>query len=177
MSKDREDISKTQNIKKEDKKSYQNSKIIEMEEKILSLEEEIKEKDEKNIRLLAEIQNINKQNEIEQIQNIKKGKKILAMNIVTFLSTLNIAFAYTPKTEDENVNNFVQTLKKSYEKLQEELKKCGVELIVPSVGDDFNSLFMEALNPCDEEHPKVKNIASIGIKIDNQLVQPAKVML
>lgn len=142
-----------------------------------NLTNKIKSLEDKNLRLSAEIQNLHRQHELEQLQYLKKGKRIVTMNIVSFLSTLNIAFTYLPETADEKVLSFIGTLKNSYEKLQEELNKCGVELIIPNIGDVFDSSTMNSLTPAINDDHIVKNIASIGMRVDGQVVQPASVIL
>lgn len=174
------DQTKKQSVKKQPKQSRKELKEIEkLREENELLRNELLEKDDKNLRLLAEIQNLQKQHEIDLTQGRKSGKKAVSETILSFLNTLNISFAFVPETADEKTLNFVETLKKSYEKLIADLQNMNIEVIVPQVGDVFNAEFMASLNdnPSGDEEPTVKAVANIGLKVDDQLVSPANVML
>jgi molecular chaperone GrpE len=141
-------------------------------------EKEIKETQDKLMRLGADMQNLIKQNELEIAQAKKSAKKHLVLSLLTFLNTLHLAFSFTPTTEDEKVHKFIQTLETSFNQVIQDLKVQSIEVLVPEIGQDFDPQFMTALNPHDsEEHPKVKNIVGLGLKVDGQLMQAASVML
>ena len=59
-----------------------------------------------------------------------------------------------------------------------DLQMQSIEVLIPQVGDDFNPEFMQALNSPEEvSDAKVQNIVSLGLRIDNQIIQPTMVMI
>jgi molecular chaperone GrpE (heat shock protein) len=131
-------------------------------------------------RYAAEIQNQAKQFEFDLATAKKSAKKSIITLVLSFLNTLNLAFAYTPQTDDATVQKFVNTLKFSFDQMISDFKVSGVEIVIPQIGEDFNGETMSLLNSdavTDDSHPQVKQIISLGLKIDGQLVQPAAVMV
>lgn len=131
-------------------------------------------------RYAAEIQNQAKQFELDLATAKKSAKKSIITLVLSFLNTLNLAFAYTPQTDDGTVQKFVNTLKFSFDQMISDFKVSGVEIVIPQIGENFNGETMTLLNSdavTDDSHPQVKQIISLGLKIDGQLVQPAAVMV
>jgi molecular chaperone GrpE (heat shock protein) len=93
------------------------------------------------------------------------------------LNTLQLAFAYAPQTDDEKVSKFLDTLKLSFEQVISELRNQQIEILIPHIGQKVDVEWMNLLTPSDEEHPSVKQVVGLGLKIDSQLVQPASVMV
>lgn len=152
--------------------------IAHLKSQINSQSLEIDDWKNKALRISADLQNFQKQTEIDQLQTKKITKKITIQNILPFLNTLNISFSYTPKTEDQVINLFIETLRSSFNKLVLDLKNNNIEIITANPGDIFNPAFMEILNSdFSQEEPKVKQVVSIGLKIDNQLIQPISVIV
>lgn len=131
-------------------------------------------------RYAAEIQNQAKQFEFDLATAKKSSKKSIITLVIGFLNTLNLAFTYTPKTDDATVQKFVNTLRFSFDQMISDFKVSGVEIVIPKIDEDFNAETMSILNSDavnEDEHPKVKQVVSLGLKIDDQLVQPAAVMV
>jgi molecular chaperone GrpE (heat shock protein) len=152
--------------------------ILENELKFAKLE--IEDWKNRTARLAADLQNISKQHELD-IQHAKKSaKKSTLSTIITFINTLNLAFSFAPQTQDEAVLQFITTLKSSLDRAIEDYKNIGVDIIIPKSGEVFNPEYMNILNPDvvgDSNEVLVKQVVSCGLKIDNQLVQPANVMV
>lgn len=152
--------------------------IAQLKSQISSQSFEIEDWKNKALRISADLQNFQKQTEIDQQQAKKATKKSTIQNILPFLNTLNISFSYTPKSEDQAVNVFVETLRNSFNKLVLDLKNNNIEILTASSGDVFDPTFMELLNSdFVGEEPKVRQIVSVGLKIDNQLIQPISVIV
>ena len=82
--------------------------LLENELKFARLE--IEDWKNRTARIAADLQNITKQHDLD-IQHAKKSAKKSALTtIVTFINTLNLAFSFAPKTEDDSVNKFILTL-------------------------------------------------------------------
>lgn len=137
---------------------------------------------QKALRLGADIQNSQKQNELELIQAKKSAKKQLAKQMLDFVNTLFLSFSFFPESSDQKTKNLVGTLKTSYQKLVDDLKTAQVELIEPKIGDIYDPLTMTALtksgeNADTDSEIKVNQVASLGLKVEGQVVQPAVVVV
>ncbi len=141
------------------------------------LSQKIKDLESKNLRLYADMQNVQNQYQIEIAQAKKIGKRIALQSILEFLNTLNISFAFVPETDDSKMLSFIETLRNSFAKLSEELKGISVEIINPKQGESFDPEIMQALSESDDDNPKVKQVVNIGLRVDSQVIQAATVML
>ena len=153
--------------------------ILELKNSINQLKDDADMWKERSTRLSAEISNLQKQQEIDLSGAKKSGKKQVSSQIIIFLNTLNLAFSFAPSSDDVKINSFIATLKTSFEKLVQDLKNAGIEIILPKEGDQFNPEIMAALDvaPDSQENPIVKRIAGLGYIIDGQVIQPASVLL
>lgn len=155
-----------------------NYKISELQTKINSLELEVDDWKSKSLRIAADLQNLQKQHELDSVGIRKRVKKDVINPVISFVNTLNLAFAFSPETQDEKVLKFVKTLKFSFETLLKDLNSQNIKIIIPEIGTDFDAETMTALNvPEDNETAKVKQIVSVGVEIDKQLIQPVSVMI
>jgi molecular chaperone GrpE len=146
------------------------------------LQLEIEDWKQKALRLGADLQNSQKQNELEISQAKKSAKKQIARQMLEFLNTLYLSFSFFPESEDKKVKNLVLTLKGSQEKLIKDLKEIGVEIIEPKIGENFNPQIMTPLSAKGEvlesdNEAKVSQIASLGLIVDGQVVQPSVVII
>jgi molecular chaperone GrpE (heat shock protein) len=134
----------------------------------------------KNLRLLADIQNLLRQNQID-IERAKKTLKTeIALAMVDFVTSMHLAFTYLPDNLDEKTRNFIRQLQLSLESSIKNLQSLNIELLIPKVGEPFNSEYMNAVNtPTDEASnlPIIKSVVTVGLKVDGQLVKPAQVLL
>jgi len=134
----------------------------------------------KNLRLLADIQNLLRQNQID-IERAKKTLKTeIALAMVDFVTSMHLAFTYLPDNLDDKTRNFIRQLQLSLESSIKNLQSLNIELLIPKVGEPFNSEYMNAVNtPTDEASnlPTIKSVVTVGLKVDGQLVKPAQVLL
>jgi molecular chaperone GrpE len=133
----------------------------------------------KALRTSADLQNFQKQTELDHLQTRKTVKKSTIQNLLPFLNTLNISFSYTPKTEDQAVVVFIETLKNTFNKLILDLKNSNIEILTANIGDIFDPNSMEILNSdfnSESGEAKVAQVVSVGLKIDNQLIQPLSII-
>lgn len=129
-------------------------------------------------RLSADLQNLSKQHQLDIATTKKSAKKKTISSVLNFLNTLNLAFTFAPKSEDPSIQKFVDTLKISFERIIEDLKVDGIEIITPKIGEEFNPSYMSLLNgTSDVENPVIQQVVSLGLKVDGSLVQPAAVMV
>lgn len=139
------------------------------------LEKKYQEQQSKILRLHADIDNLHKQYSLEVSQAKKSGKKLLITPVIDLLNTINLSFAFVPLDADEAFKKFVESLRSSLLKAQGDLESIGVSLVVPAIDDDFDPNTMQALNSSDDA--KVKQVVSIGYKVDGVLIAPAVVMI
>lgn len=131
----------------------------------------------KAMRATADLQNFQRQSQLDIQQSMKLGKKKVSRTLIPFLTAMNLAFSFAPETDDEKVLAFIETLKKSFEQVQKDLTQEEVELIVPEIGSEFDPATSDSLNAQSGDEPIVKHIVTVGLKVDGQVVQPATVML
>lgn len=139
-----------------------------LEEKVLDLEN-------KNVRLRADMDNMHKQHAIEVAGARKTGKRTIASSVVELINTINLSFAFVPADADEKFKHYVDTLRTSLKKAQSELDAVGLTLLIPTVGEQFDAVTMQALNASDKL--TVAQVVSVGYKIDDQVIAPAVIML
>jgi|GEM_PF-4948572 len=129
----------------------------------------------------TEIKTINNQHQLDLEATQKKVKKSIVSEIVDFLNTLNISFTFVPNSsqehKEERIGKFINTLKGSFDKLIKDLEKQNIFIILPEVGQEFDPQTMSPLQSSDQEDTKVKNVVSLGIRLDNQVIKPAVVIL
>jgi molecular chaperone GrpE (heat shock protein) len=141
-----------------------------LENKILSLEDVI-------IRKEADLQNIIRQNQFDIANSKKSTKKSVAMQILHVMNTLSLAFQHLPQVENADFDKFIQTLISSFDKSIQDLKLVGIEIVVPKIGDLVDLNYMNLLNtPQDQSDLTIKQVVSVGLKIEDQVVQPASVL-
>jgi molecular chaperone GrpE (heat shock protein) len=142
------------------------------------LQKELEDWKNRSLRLTADLTNLGRQEEINLSQTRKNTKKAVVNLILPFLNTLYLSFAFVPNITDEKVQKFVQTLQKSFTDVLKDLTNNGIELVIPANGAPFDPVIMTALNPPEnEENARVKQVVSLGLRIDNQLIRPVSVML
>ena len=125
------------------------------------------------------LQNTQKQHDFDLASTKKSTKKGVATTMATFVNTFNLAFSYIPNINDEKIQKFINTLKASFDKSISDIKVHNIEFLIPKTGDIFDPNFMEILNPdsVQGEEVQVKQVVSVGIKVDNQLIQAASIMV
>jgi molecular chaperone GrpE (heat shock protein) len=65
----------------------------------------------------------------------------------------------------------------SFDKSIQDLKLVGIEIVVPKIGDLVDLNYMNLLNtPQDQSDLTIKQVVSVGLKIEDQVVQPASVL-
>lgn len=172
-----------ENIEEKVTESSIENLYYQIEELKLTLENTKKEAEEIKLiaqRAVADGQNLARQHELEIQSSQKKLKKSVAGHILHVLNTLYLAFQYSPETDDEKILKYINTIKLSFEKSLEDLKVVGIEILIAHKDDaiDFNTMNIinTPQNP-DNQDPKVMQVVSLGLRIDNQVVQPITVMV
>ena len=155
------------------------SKIVNLETQLNIITAEKEDWQNRSLRAVADLQNLSKQAELDNLQSKKSSKKQVINIILPFLNTINLAFAHSPKSESQDVKQFIETLQSSLNRLISDLNNISVEIVIPEVGQEFNPEFMNILNGDKVEglsEIKVLQVVSCGVKIDNQVIQPANIL-
>jgi molecular chaperone GrpE (heat shock protein) len=141
------------------------------------LQDQVVELKNNLIRKEADIQNLIKQHYFD-IENAKKStKKSVANQVLHVVNTLSLAFGHIPKVQNPEFDKFIQTLISSFDKSISDLKLVGIEIIIPKIGDEIDLNYMSLLNtPQNQSDLTVKQIVSVGLKIEGQIIQPASVL-
>ncbi len=149
--------------------------IATLKEEVENQKKQLATTNDRMMRIAADSQNASKQNQLDLQEARKQSKKSLVKNITPFLTTLVLSFDFAP--DNEETSKFVQQLKNALVKLNNDLDNSQVKMIVPIVGELFDPKTMQALNATEDESPKVKNIASVGCIVDDQVIQAASVLI
>lgn len=158
-----------------------NSKIEELEIRVKVLKQDVehwKNEAAKTIRNMKELET----HQEHLLSGITKStKKQTVMLVLNFINTINLSLGYTPKSQDEEVQKFVETLKSNFVHALEQLKSKQIEILIPEIGDLFDPSIMSILNPevtqNQDKAVVVERVVTVGLKIENQLVQPVSIMI
>jgi molecular chaperone GrpE len=142
-----------------------------------SKEEESKDWQSKAFRYVADLENYKKQQELELGQVKKNTKKNAIKPLLEYLNNQYLSLNFIKDITDEKSLKAFAAFNTSFEKIINEYKLQGVDLILPQPGDTFDPVTMQALAPTEDEDAKVKHVVSLGLKVDNQLIQPVMVVL
>lgn len=153
------------------------SEIEKFKAQLKSKEEESKEWQNKAFRYVADLENYKKHQELELAQAKKNTKKNTVKPLLEFLNNQYLSLNFIKDIADEKSLKAFAAFNSSFEKIITEYKLHGIDLILPKVGDSFDPVIMQALAPTEDEDAKVKHVVSLGLKVDNQLIQPVMVVL
>ena len=127
------------------------------------------------LRIAADAQNASKQNEIDIINSKKISKKQVIKNLLPFLTTIVLSFAFSP--ENQETINFINQLKQALKKINTDFESNNIQFVIPVIGEQFDPNTMQALNSSESEEPKIVSIASVGCIVDGQVISPASVII
>lgn len=143
-----------------------------------SLEEKLKELEDRNLRLLAEMQNMRSRNSKE----VKDAKEYaitgFANDMITVLENLNRAFDSIPNMEDELYKKIVEGLNLTYEELKRIFNRYGIERVDPKPGEKFDYKVHQAVVqiPTNEfEEGAVVQMIHAGYTLKDRILRPAMV--
>jgi molecular chaperone GrpE len=154
-----------------------NAEIEILKVQLNSKVEESKDWQNKAFRYVADLENYKKQQELELAQAKKNTKKNAIKPLLEFLNNQYLSLNFIKDITDEKSQKAFAAFNSSFEKIIVEYKLQGVDLILPQPGDTFDPVTMQALTPSTDEEAVVKHIVSLGLKVDNQLIQPVMVVL
>jgi len=124
-------------------------------------------------RALADYENLKKQTIVEKEEFAKFANLNLIMQLIPVYNNFKLSFEHLPK--DLKDNNWVQGVDHIEKQFIKVLEDNGLEQIVPKKNEDFNPAEMESIG--GETGEKIKEVKSIGYKLRNKVIIPAKVIV
>jgi molecular chaperone GrpE len=142
-----------------------------------ALKEELERQKDKYIRLMAEFDNYKRRTSKEYERLVESANERLMLDIIDVRESFERALAMTGENED--YVNFLDGMRLIFTKLDENLKKNGLEVFT-KVGDEFNPEIHDAMmkTPHDkipEDH--IVEIYEKGYTLKNHVIKHAKVIV
>ena len=136
---------------------------------------------DQNMRLQAQMQNLERQSD----KRVADAGKYAGTKIVESLLPVLDGFSQAlqlgePDEANTSAKSMYDGLKMSADVLNKVLKKQGIEVIEPSIGDAFNPDFHEAITmQKDENHESgvVLAVAQLGYQLHERVLRPARVVV
>jgi len=144
---------------------------------IYRLSKNLQQEKESKIQLMSDFENYRKRIEAEKVTFGAIANMGLIESIAEVFDDIGLAL----NDESLNLESARKSLENTRDKLKNSLNLTGVECLNVSVGDNFNSEYMEAVStiPSEENKGKVIAVISSGLKYKNKdgIIKPAKVVV
>jgi len=150
----------------------------EAQEKTLTPEEEIKDLIDRNLRLLAEMQNLRARHQKDLQATREYAVSGFANDMVNLSENIYRAREAIPAAEDEVYKKILHGLDLTIEELKKVFTKHGIERVAPNAGDKFNYALHQAVVqvPTNEfEEGCIVNLITAGYSLKERLLKPALV--
>jgi molecular chaperone GrpE len=183
---------KKEHYEKPEQKLSKDKRIMLMEEKISGLEKEIRVLKEKNLRLLADLDNQKKEHQREIVreeklasERIKYSNEKLLEQFLFFPDVYERAMKYGQSESDPKFQNFLLGFKMILAEFQNVLKRQGIEEIkITPLKDAYNEeLHFDTLKVEEEEEnssfPKgtILEVFKKGYRVQDRVLRPATVKI
>lgn len=152
-------------------------------EKIAKLQSSFEESDKtaegwknKYYEAFADLSNARKMLDKEVESEKKFALKEIIKDIIPVIDTFDVAFK--KRIEDEVVRGYVEGFKIIYNKLCNLLKARQVEIIIPTIGEEYNPNYMEAIQVSEgPENNKVIDVYGKAFILHDVVLRPARVII
>ena len=113
----------------------------------------------------------------KEVENEKKfALKEMIKEIIPIIDTFDVAFK--KRIEDEVVRGYVEGFKIIYNKLCNLLKAKQVEIVIPTIGEEYNPTYMEAIQVSEgPENNKVMDLYGKAFILHDVVLRPARVII
>ena len=157
--------------------------LHEANEKIAKLQSSFEENDKaaegwknKYYEAFADLSNARKMLDKEVESEKKFALKEIIKDIIPVIDTFDVAFK--KRIEDEVVRGYVEGFKIIYNKLCNLLKARQVEIIIPTIGEEYNPNYMEAIQVSEgPENNKVIDVYGKAFILHDVVLRPARVII
>lgn len=148
-------------------------------QKIQELEAEIVNLNEKNLRLLAEIDNLRRRSKEDIEKTAKYAISNFVNDLVVSVENFFLANSHAPRDEIEKIEslkNYAQAIDMTQKEIMKILEKYNVKRIYP-IEQKFDHNYHEALSQIesDKEDGTVVQVIQAGYSIGDRLIKPALV--
>ncbi len=160
----------------EDKKTVKENK--KEEQSTEDLQEKIEELKNKNIMLLAEMENLRKIHKVEKEELVKYFSTKLFQELLTPLDMFKSALK--AQNVSDEVKNWLMGFEMIYGNIWSTFENSGISEIKVSIGDEFDYKFHEGIEEkySDEfEKGKIMEIKKTGYLLNGRLLQPTTVVV
>lgn len=179
--KDQKETDKEEGLKKEEKEKAAVEKEGTAEEEskdpIEALKEELERQKDKYIRLMAEFDNYKRRTSKEYEHLVESANERLMLDVIEVRESFERALAMAGKNED--YKTFLEGMKLIFTKLDENLKKNGLEVFT-EIGNEFDPGIHDAMmkTPHDEiPEDHIVEIYEKGYTLKNHVIKHAKVIV
>ena len=163
--------------KKKEEEKKEEKKEKKQEKETQKYEQELKEKDEKILRISAEMQNIKRRCEEEKQKLLKYDGEEVIIKVLTVLDNFEHAIHMDDNDLTDEVSKFLSGFKMIYANLIDTLKSFGVEEI-ECLHKPFNEMEMNAVlidHDQNFEDDIVLDVLQKGYLYKDKIIRPAMV--
>ena len=151
-------------------------KFLEAEENFEKADKEVEKYKNKYLEAYADMQNVRRMVEKESQDFKEHAIEGFVKELIPSLDAFDMALKKKP--EDEAVKKYMEGVEMIHRKLLNALKQCEVEVVTPTVGEDYNPESMNAFSTVPgKEDNKVVDIFVRGYKLKGHLLRPAGVII
>jgi molecular chaperone GrpE len=144
----------------------------------MSLEDQVKDLEDRNLRLLAEMQNLRNRHQKDLKDTREYSVSGFANDMIALSENIYRAREAIPMAEDELYKKILHGIDLTIEELKKVFAKHGIERIAPVPGEKFNYELHQAVVqvPTNEVADGcVFNLINAGYKLKERILKPAMV--
>lgn len=168
---------KVEELKEEKELPKKKKKENKLEKEIEKLKEECALKDEKLLRVTAEMQNMKRRSEEEKSRILKYDGEAIILKMITILDNFEHAIKMDDNDLTDEVSKFLSGFKMIYGNMVESLKSIGVEEIdclhKPFDEESMNAVLVD--NTEEFENNIVLDVLQKGYRYKDKVIRPSMV--
>jgi molecular chaperone GrpE len=168
------------NLNSQDNISDEVKQELKAEEVIEKLKAELAESNDKNLRLLAEMQNLRARNQKDLKDAREYAVASFAQDMILVSENINRAREAIPNSEDELFKKLVSGIDLTIEEVKKIFTKQGIERIAPNKGDKFDYNIHQAIvQVASDEFDEgcVLQLIHAGYSLKERILKPAMVVV
>jgi molecular chaperone GrpE len=162
-----------------EKDDSEDSDIASEEDVIESLKKEVAEKEDKFLRLQAELENFKRRNAQEMKTRFKFAGQALALSILPGLDNLERALEQAKDEESEQMKEFITGIEMVRQQFYEAFKQHHIERVFP-LNEPFNPNVHEAMGVIETDEVEPDHISQVfqaGYMYHDRVIRPAVVQV
>ena len=158
----------------------ENNQEIKQEEKQpeMTLEDQVKDLEDRNLRLLAEMQNMRNRHQKDLKDAREYAVAGFANDMIALSEDIYRAREAIPNAEDEIYKKILQGIDLTIDELKKVFAKHGIERVAPNKGEKFDYQVHQAIAqvPTNEvDDGCIVGLIAAGYKIKERILKPAMV--